>query len=99
MLADTVCPICGDKAKMLLANKAGDLAFQCVMHREFEVTPAAMEKAKHLRGLRTTRVGRKPCIGPRRALASYAPVSMLMIFRVLPGDKDDPRTARSRARP
>jgi hypothetical protein len=44
MLADTACPICGDACKLLLPITAGDYAFSCIIHHDFEVTKAGMEQ-------------------------------------------------------
>jgi hypothetical protein len=44
ILADTVCPICGEACKVLLPETAGNLAFTCIVHHDFEVTKSAMLK-------------------------------------------------------
>jgi hypothetical protein len=44
MLADTACPICGEGCKLLLPITAGNYAFSCIIHHDFEVTKAGMEK-------------------------------------------------------
>jgi hypothetical protein len=40
-MADTTCPICGEACKVLLPETAGNHAFACVVHHDFEVTRAA----------------------------------------------------------
>jgi len=44
MLADTACPICGEACKLLLPIAAGNYSFSCIIHHDFEVTKAGMEK-------------------------------------------------------
>jgi hypothetical protein len=44
MLADTACPICGEGCKLLLPITASNYAFSCIIHHDFEVTKAGMEK-------------------------------------------------------
>jgi hypothetical protein len=43
-LADSACPICGEACKLLLPTTAGNYAFSCIIHHDFEVTKAGMEK-------------------------------------------------------
>ena len=52
MLADTTCPICGEACKLLLPIAAGNYAFSCIIHHDFEVTRAGMEKGKQMRVVR-----------------------------------------------
>jgi hypothetical protein len=46
ILADSACPICGGDAKLILPSTAEHVAFTCVVHRDFEVTKAGMERNK-----------------------------------------------------
>jgi hypothetical protein len=48
MLADTACPICGEACKLLLPIAAGNYAFSCIIHHDFEVTKTGMEKGKQM---------------------------------------------------
>jgi hypothetical protein len=52
MLADTACPICGEACKLLLPITAGNYAFSCIIHHDFEVTKAGMEMGKLMRTVR-----------------------------------------------
>jgi hypothetical protein len=47
-MAGTACPICGEACKVLLPETAGNYAFACVVHHDFEVTKSAMPKGKHM---------------------------------------------------
>jgi hypothetical protein len=61
MLADTACPICGEACKLLLPITAGNYAFSCIIHRDFEVTKAGMgKKGRKLRVMRWEAVLAKP---------------------------------------
>jgi hypothetical protein len=52
MLADTACPICGEACKLLPPITAGNYAFSCIVHHDFEVTKAGMEqKGKKMLGV------------------------------------------------
>jgi hypothetical protein len=62
MLADTACPICGDACKLLLPITAGDYAFSCIIHHDFEVTKAGMEQNW------AWCAGKPPCLKPRSGL-------------------------------
>jgi hypothetical protein len=46
IMADTTCPICEEACKVLLPETAGNHAFACVVHHDFEVTQSAMLKGK-----------------------------------------------------